>query len=95
MRTLRESSFQVHGAKLFISLPTYLRGNNFPSLEDFKSTFDKNLSKIPDEPIVSGGIYTPSACDLRSGKPSNSLTDRIRKYNSDNQLIVVRRPGQN
>ena len=51
------------------------------------------LEKIPDEPNVTGSNYTPSACDLYTGKPSNSIVDQIRSVNfsSKNQ---VRRMGQ-
>ena len=43
----------------------------------FKSELDKILEIIPDQPTVPG-MYTPTACDLYSGKPSNSLIDQIR-----------------
>ena len=67
----REQSFQVHGGKLFNSIPKYLRqmaGNN---LDDFKERLDLYLSSIPDEPKVDG--YIPGACDDLTAKPSNSL----------------------
>ena len=62
------------------------------SVDHFKSELDATLEQIPDEPNVTGSNYTPSACDLYTGKPSNSIIDQIRKANiSSNQL---RRMGQ-
>ena len=46
-------------------------------VDEFKSELDKVLEIIPDQPNVPG-MYTPTACDLYSGKPSNSLIDQIR-----------------
>ena len=60
-------------------------------MDQFKAELD--MEKIPDEPNVTGSNYTPSACDLYTGKPSNSIVDQIRSANfsSKNQL---RRMGQ-
>ena len=62
-------------------------------MDQFKAELDMILEKIPDEPNVTGSNYTPSACDLYTGKPSNSIVDQIRSANfsSKNQL---RRMGQ-
>ena len=54
------------------------------TVEEFKERLDMFLTKIPDEPKVEG--LTPSACDLYSAAPSNSLIDQSRN-------ITVRRPG--
>ena len=78
IRTLRENSFQVHGMKLFNSLPILVRNITKCSVEDFKLKLDKALSRVPDEPNISGGQYTPRACDQFTGKPSNSIIDQIR-----------------
>ena len=79
VKTLRENSFQVHAPKLFNSLPRKLRNRTKCSIEDFKAELDHFLETVPDEPKVSGGQYTPGACDLFSAQPSNSVIDQIRK----------------
>ena len=92
IRTIRESSFQIHGGRLFNSLPQYLRDKTSRSVEEFKESLDAFLSKIPDQPNVQGTEYTPRACDIFSGRPSNSLTDQIRTFTEqNNQLIACRR----
>ena len=78
IRTLRENSFQVHGPKLYNSLPIQIRNITKCSVNDFKTLLDRVLSQVPDEPNISGTQYTPRACDLFTGKPSNSVIDQIR-----------------
>ena len=78
IRTLRENSFQVHGPKLYNSLPIRIRNITKCSVNDFKTLLDRVLSQVPDEPNISGTQYTPRACDLFTGKPSNSVIDQIR-----------------
>ena len=56
----------------------------FVSVEEFKEKLDKYLELIPDEPNVEG--LTPSACDMFTAAPSNSIVDQSRT----NKL---RRPG--
>ena len=72
-QTLREKSFQVHGAKLFNSLPKSIRNLTKISVDEFKMKLDVLLQSIPDEPSLPG--YIPSACNQHSGSPSNSLID--------------------
>ena len=84
VRKLREQSFQHNGPKLFNSLPKQLRNLSNVSVEDFKEKLDKYLQKLPDEPNVEG--LTPSACDLYSAAPSNSIVDQAR-------TSQTRRPG--
>ena len=84
IRKLREQSFQVNGPKLFNCLPPAIRNMTKVTVEEFKERLDMFLTKIPDEPKVEG--LTPSACDLYSAAPSNSLIDQSRN-------IKVRRPG--
>ena len=67
----RDQSFQVHGGKLFNSLPKYLRNMAGKNLDDFKEKLDNYLQSIPDEPKVDG--YIPSACEDLTAKPSNSI----------------------
>ena len=78
IRTLRDNSFQVHGLKLFNSLPILVRNITKCSVEEFKLQLDKVLSRVPDEPNIIGDQYTPRACDQFTGKPSNSIIDQIR-----------------
>ena len=77
VQSLREKSFQIHGAKLFNSLPRHLRNRKGNDIEDFKYLLDKHLESIPDEPKV--GEYIPSACDQITLKPSNSLICQSQK----------------
>jgi ribonuclease P/MRP protein subunit RPP40 len=84
IQTLREASFQVHGAKLFNSLPKSIRNLKKISVEEFKSKLDHYLESIPDEPHLNG--YVPTTCDQLSGSPSNSILDHARTDRS-------RRPG--
>ena len=83
VRTLRENSFQVRGLRIFNSLPKSLRNLHGIPVDDFKFHLDKYLEKIPDEPSLPN--YTPTACNLFSAKPSNSIVDQAR--------MKIRRPG--
>ena len=76
IRTIRESSFQVHGPKLFNSLPLFLRKMTKCGVLEFKEKLDNYLTRIPDEPKV-GQLY-PACCDQVTSNPSNSLVDQIR-----------------
>ena len=78
IKTLRENSFQIHGPKLFNSLPIHVRNLTNCTVEEFKTHLDKVLTMVPDEPNISGCEYTPRACDMYTGKPSNSIIDQIR-----------------
>ena len=77
IKTLRDNSFHIHRPKVFNCLPNELRSMKNCSVDEFKSELDKILQLIPDEPNVNG-LYTPSACDMFTGKPSNSIVDQIR-----------------
>ena len=83
MRSLRDQSFQVNGAKLFNSLPSSIRNLKKVSVDDFKSKLDKYLELLPDEPKLAN--YTPSVCDQINASPSNSIIDHARSR--------TRRPG--
>ena len=72
-QSLREASFQVHGPRLFNSLPKSIRSLKNISVDEFKLKLDQFLVSIPDEPKVSD--YIPSACNQITGKPSNSIID--------------------
>ena len=87
IQSLRDSSFHVHGAKLFNCLPNYLRNSEVQTVEEFKECLDVFLSEIPDEPSVQGTHYTPSACDLITGKASNSLIDQVRQKSTRNRRM--------
>ena len=68
VRSARERSLSVHGAKLFNLLPQHLRDENSGSFELFKNHLDHFLSTVPDQPTVSGLVRAAS---------SNSLVDQI------------------
>ena len=84
IQTLREASFQVHGPRLFNSLPIPIRDLNKISVDQFKYKLDIYLQSIPDEPNLHG--YVPSVCNQLSGNPSNSLVDCAKPGS-------LRRPG--
>ena len=82
--SLRESSFQVHGPRLFNSLPKALRNLQKISIDEFKAKLDQYLQTIPDEPKVQN--YIPTTCNQITGNPSNSIVDHIKAERT-------RRPG--
>ena len=73
IKSLREYSFQVHGPRLFNSLPRSIRELTRMNIEDFKSKLDKHLTSLPDEP--KGPSYIPSTYSQVTGLPSNSIID--------------------
>ena len=84
IQTLREFSFQVHGSRLFNSVPKSVRNLTRVSIEEFKEKLDNYLSTLPDEP--KGPNYIPSSCSQLTGSPSNSILDHARTESQ-------RRPG--
>ena len=84
IQTLREASFQVHGAKLFNCLPKSIRNIKKVSVDQFKYKLDLFLQSIPDEPFLPG--YISSACNQITGNPSNSIIDLVKSER-------LRRPG--
>ena len=68
VRTAKEKTVSVHGAKLFNSLPYNLRNENSGDFALFKNNLDHFLRTIPDQPTVVG---------LGRSAPSNSLIDQI------------------
>ena len=54
VQSLRDTSFQVTGPKLFNCLPKWLRNLKTLSLEEFKEKLDLVLSQVPDEPRIGG-----------------------------------------
>jgi hypothetical protein len=92
IKTLRENSFQIHGPRLFNCHPVQIRNLKNCSVEEFKTDLDLVLEKVADEPKVSGSKYTPSACDLYSGNPSDSIIDQIRIATIPSKL-KLRRTG--
>ena len=73
-KTLIEDSFKIEGAKLFNSIPRYLR-EHVGSQEAFKTHLDVFLASIPDEPQGKDWA-THRAWDYKI-KPSNSLRDWV------------------
>ena len=82
IQNLREKSFHISGPQLFNILPQNIRNMTKCSIDDFKLALDKFLSKIPDEPNISGQHYTPRACNQNTGKPSNSVIDQDKTMNT-------------
>ena len=76
VKSLREATLQVHGGRLFNSLPQHLRNTTNCKLEIFKESLDIFLSTIPDQPKI--GQLIPACCDQTTAAPSNSLVDQIR-----------------
>ena len=76
VQSMREQTFQVNGPKLFNSLPVKLRSMTKCSLDEFKLALDNYLSKIPDEPNVSG--LTPGGCTAEA-RASNSILDQSKR----------------
>ena len=84
IQSLRESSFQVHGPRIFNSLPRAIRNLQKISIDDFKEKLDMYLETIPDEPKLHN--YVPSTCCQNTGNPSNSIIDHAKADRT-------RRPG--
>ena len=76
VQSLKEQTFQVHGPKLFNSLPAHIRNTRNCQRDDFKTKLDKWLEKVPDEPSVRG--LTPGGCDAEA-KASNSIIHQARR----------------
>ena len=86
VKSLRENSFQVQGPTLFNILPPKIRNMTKCSVDEFKFALDNFLTKIPDEPYVSGVGYTPSACNQITGKASNALVDQVKTMKTGGNL---------
>ena len=76
--SLREQSFQVHGPRLFNSLPKSLRNITKCEIKHFKEKLDQFLTHIPDQPLI-GDLIPPPISQI-TGKHSNSLIDQIRDF---------------
>ena len=72
------------GAKLFNSIPEYIRTFK-GTLPQFKTLLDEYLGIFPDQPAV--GDMVPGARNIY-GKPSNSIIDWGRGMKSD----IIRLP---
>ena len=82
---------KVDGPKLFNCLPAKIRNLTKCSVDEFKTKLNLVLSKVPDEPKISG--YVPSACDQFSGNPFNSIVDQIRGVELDKNPTGKQSPG--
>ena len=78
VKTLREQSFQVHGPRLFNSLPKPIRSITGCNIDYFKDKLDNFLSQIPDQPMV--GDLVPIPINQETGRHSNSLIEQIRDF---------------
>ena len=68
VRSAREKSLGVHGARIFNLLPQYLRDENSGDYALFKNHLDLYLQTVPDQPSTPG---------LSRAAASNSLVDQI------------------
>ena len=68
VRNARESSMQVQGARLFNSLPRYIRDISTGSVESFKTELDGWLDSIPDQPTIP---------NMSRSAVTNSILDQI------------------
>ena len=82
VRSIRERTVNINGARIFNSMPRIIRDYNgdFPG---FKSLVDIYLMEIPDCPIVEG--YTSHNLD-NGNNPSNSIIDWNENLNCINWL---------
>ena len=87
VKTLREQSFQVHGPRLFNSLPKDIRNITGCKISVFKDKLDNFLTQIPDQPMIGNLVPTPINQD--TGRHSNSLIEQIRDFQ-----LRTRRTGQ-
>ena len=73
IKNLRVNSFHYKGCRLFNSTPRWVREVRGGTVDSFKKTLNKYLSRVPDKPRdMSGGFY-PDANDPVVQTPSNSL----------------------
>ena len=77
IKTLRDQSINVHGARLFNAMPESIRNLTGCSDDDFKEKLDQYLTHIPDQPMVGDLLPLPLTAE---GKHSNSLIDQVRDY---------------
>ena len=85
VKSLREASSQVHGARLFNALPKSIRDKTHCQEIEFKEILDCYLTKIADQPKI--GNMVPACCDQITGAPSNSLVDQIRLHRREASLL--------
>ena len=74
VQTMRESTFQMSGPKLFNLLPRELREMSKCGVDEFKTCLDTFLQKVPDQPKCPE--MTPVACKP-DGSSSNSLIYQV------------------
>lgn len=70
IKTIRENTFGIHATVLYNCLPKHIRDITGVRVETFKLHLDKLLSKIPDQPSVTGYAGQRAAA-------TNSITDQI------------------
>ena len=83
---MREQTFQVNGPKLFNSLLVKFRSMTKCPLDEFKIALDNYLSKILDEPNVSG--LTPGGCTAEA-RASNSIYNLITVIESGYKVAAL------
>ena len=57
------------------------------TVEEFKCSLDKFLEILPDEPKVEN--YVPSACNILTARPSNSIIDLVKSWSMVNKTKML------
>ena len=82
IKTIRERTINVFGARLFNSMPRIIREYS-GDFKGFKSMIDSYLMEVPDCPVLDG--YISHNMD-ENNKPSNSLIHWNKNLNSINWI---------
>ena len=69
---MRDKALPICAAKIYNSLPQFIRSHDSDDYKSFKALLDDYLSTIPDEPIVPGLVTSNLNNECR---PSNSIID--------------------
>lgn len=85
IKTLRYSGFSIKAPQLFNSMPASIRNMESCSMEQFKRALDIFLSRVPDQPQISG--YTSSRM-----AESNSLVHMVRLAEGSTTVHLRRLP---
>ena len=78
VKSLKLSTYQTRGPKLYNALPFSLREITGSSVNVFKNSLDKYLDMFPDMPLSQK--YYPIPMDFNTSLPSNSILDWTRLF---------------
>ena len=79
VKSLRTSSFQIRGPKLFNSIPLEIRNLTECSVNTFKNRLDCLLNMIPDTPTSQK--YHPAPLNNLTSRSSNSILEWVQYLN--------------